>query len=71
MPDLVRSIIRPHLSELRDEDLNVMIDDCEFQKKYGMYGDPCRDKPDWLKWEEELEQEKERRKGNGQTKAKT
>lgn len=65
MPDLVRDIVRPHLKELTDKDLKVMLDDCEFQKSMNMYGDPVIDKPGWLKWKEELEQEKERRKQMG------
>ena len=61
MPDLVRSIIRPHLKELADNDIDVMIHDCEFQEQMHLYGDEKIDKPSWLKWKEELEQEAERR----------
>ena len=61
MPDLVRSIIRPHLKELSDKDLGVMIDDCDFQARMHLYGDVRIDKPEWLKWAEELRVEKERR----------
>lgn len=62
MPDLVRKIIRPHLKELSDKDLCVMINDCDFQRKTNSYGDERIDKPGWLKWEQELKTEKERRK---------
>ena len=64
MPDLVRSIIRPHLKELSDKDLGVMIEDCEFQARMKLYGDERIDKPGWLKWAEELRVEKERRAGD-------
>ena len=61
MPDLVRSIVRPHLQELSDKDLAVLIDDCDFQARMHLYGDERIDKPGWLKWAEELRAEKERR----------
>lgn len=63
MPDLVRGIIRPYLKELEDRDLKVMLDDCEFQATMKLYGDERIDKPGWLKWREELEEEIYRRKG--------
>lgn len=62
MPDWVRDIIRPHLKELSDKDLGVMIKDCDIQKRTNSYGDELIDKPGWLKWEQELKTEKERRK---------
>ena len=61
MPDLVRSIVRPHLKELSDKDLNVMIEDCDFQERMCLYGDERIDKPGWLKWKDELIAERERR----------
>ena len=61
MPDLVRSVIRPKLSEISDKDLNVLIDDCGFQARMKLYGDEKIDKPGWLKWEQELLAEKQRR----------
>ena len=61
MPDLVRGIIKPHLKELSDEDLNVMIEDCDFQERMHLYGDERIDKPGWIKWREELIAERERR----------
>ena len=64
MPDLVRGIIRPCLSELSYNCLNVMIDDCEFQEVATLYGDERIDKPGWLKWKEELIAERERRSKN-------
>lgn len=61
MPDLVRNIIRPHLKELSDKDLNVMIEDCYFQESMRLYGDERIDKPGWLKWKDELIAERKRR----------
>lgn len=61
MPDLVRGIVRPHLKELSDKDLNVMIDDCGFQERMHLYGDERIDKPGWLKWKAELIAERKRR----------
>ena len=32
MPSLVQDIIRPHLSELNDKTIGVMVQDCEYQE---------------------------------------
>lgn len=61
MPDLVRDIIRPHLKELSDKDLTVMIEDCDFQERMHLYGDERIDKSGWLKWKADLIAEMERR----------
>ena len=46
-----------------------MINDCETQARIDLYGDERIDKPGWLKWAEELQAEKERRKdGKGKKK---
>ena len=62
MPSLVRSIIYPLFDKLSDKDLAVMLQDCEFQKKYEMYGDERIDKPGWEEWEDRLKAEQQRRK---------
>lgn len=62
MPSLVQSIVGSHLEELSDKDIQVMMNDCEFQKRFDLYGDEC-DKVDWLKWEQKVTDEWERRKG--------
>lgn len=62
-PDLVRSIIIPHLHNLSDKDLGVMINDCDYQKRFRLYGDERIDKPGWLRWKELLLAEKQRREG--------
>ena len=64
MPDLVRTIVRPLLPKLTDKTIHVMAEDCEFQKEMKLYGDDNIDKPGWLKWELELQKEKERRNDN-------
>ena len=61
MPDLVRGIIRTHLTEITNEDLAVMIEDCHYQERMNLYGDERIDKPGWIKWEEELRAELYRR----------
>lgn len=61
MPSLVRGIVRQHFEEFSDNDLTVMIDDCGFQKRMNLYGDEMIDKPGWIKWEQELQKERERR----------
>lgn len=65
MPDLVRNIIRPHLKELSDKALNVMIEDCDYQDRMLLYGDERIDKPGWLRWKSELIEEKKRRTDEG------
>lgn len=61
MPSLVQGIVGTHLSELSDKDIEVMMNDCQFQRKMNLYGDAC-DKVDWLKWEQKLIAESRRRK---------
>ena len=63
MPDLVRGIIVPHLPDISDKDLNVMIEDCEYQASMHLYGDDRIDKPGWIRWKEILTAEKTRREG--------
>lgn len=62
MPSLVRDIVRPHLKELDDRDIQVMIDDCAYQARFNLYGNEIIDKPGWLEWERLLKEEQERRK---------
>ena len=63
MPDLVRGIVVPRLSELSDNDLQVLINDCDYQERFKLYGDERIDKPGWLQWKELLLAEKQRREG--------
>ena len=62
MPGLVRDFVRPLLPKLGEGTIQVMKNDCEFQKRYGSYGSEIIDKPGWVKWEEEISAELERRK---------
>lgn len=61
MPSLVQRIVGTHLSELSDKDIGVMMEDCQYQRRFNLYGDNC-DKVDWLKWEERIIAESRRRK---------
>ena len=61
MPSLVQGICRQHFNDFSDKDISVMIDDCGFQERMNLYGDERIDKPDWMKWKEDLLKEKSRR----------
>jgi hypothetical protein len=65
MPNLVQDIIAPHLHDVSDKDLTVMINDCEFQERMHLYGDARIDKPGWIRWKELLIAEKNRRASDG------
>lgn len=61
MPSLVQGIVREHLHELSDKDIQVMLNDCDFQEECNLYGSETIDKPGWLKWKEDLLNEQARR----------
>lgn len=61
MPELVQSILKPFLPQLSDKDIDIMLEDCESQRRHNLYGDPGIDKPNWMRWKEALEAEKKRR----------
>lgn len=61
MPSLVQDIVRGHLQELADGNLHVVLKDCDDMTEFD-YGDPLIDKPGWMKWKEDLENEQLRRK---------
>jgi len=65
MPSLVQAIVRGYLKEISDNDLTVMLEDCDFQERMNLYGDEKIDKPDWLKWKDTLISEKQRRAKHG------
>ena len=67
MPSLIREIIAPHVSELSDKDLAVMINDCDYQARMHLYGDEKIDKPNWIKWHTVLLVERDRRDNDGST----
>lgn len=62
MPSLVQGIVREHFDHIPDNDLGVMLSDCESQRTMDLYGDEQIDKPGWLRWEQDLKNEIERRK---------
>ncbi len=62
MPSLVQEIVKSMLSQLSDKDIDVMIQDCDYQRRFDLYGDVRVDKPGWLAWEQELLKEQKRRK---------
>ena len=64
MPDLVRRIVRGHIAEVTDKDLQVMINDCECQSAFG---NENIDKPKWIEWKDFLINEQERRTGESTT----
>ena len=61
MPDLIRAIISLHLKEMSDRNLDIMIDDCDYQERMHLYGDERIDKPGWIRWKDLLHEEKKRR----------
>lgn len=61
MPSLVRDFIRPILPKLTDSTIAVMLNDCDSQRRYNNYGNDHIDKPGWVRWEQELQSERERR----------
>ena len=65
MPSLVREIITKQINNISDNDLNIMLDDCDFQMKFDLFGDEKIDKPGWLQWRQFLEDEiSKREKGD-------
>lgn len=60
MPSLVQKIVGAHLSEMSDKDIQVMVEDCDFQKRMNLYGDEC-DKKDWLVWATKVRADQTRR----------
>ena len=65
MPSLVRRIITEQINNISDNDLNIMLDDCDFQMKFDLFGDEKIDKPGWLQWRQFLEDEiSKREKGD-------
>lgn len=63
MPSLVREIITPHLSDLTNKTIGVMVNDCDYQRRFDLYGDKNIDMVGWLEWEQLLQEEQKKRKG--------
>ena len=64
MPSVVQRIVWSQIGNISDKDLHVMIEDCDFQRRYSLYGNEKIDKPGWLEFERFLKGEMERRKSN-------
>lgn len=61
MPGKVQEIVKSLLKYLSDKDIGVMLEDCDYQERNGLYGDEAIDKPGWIEFRERLTKEKERR----------
>lgn len=61
MPGLIQDIGRKHLKEISYEHLSILKDDCVFQANMRLYGDEKIDKPGWLRWREDVIEERVRR----------
>lgn len=61
MPSLVQGIVGSKIGLVSDNDIKIMLDDCDFQEKFNLYGDEHIDKPNWLRWKEFLKKEAEKR----------
>ena len=64
MPYLIRSIIRPRISDVSDKDLQVMINDMFFYSAESEYSY----ERDWYEWKMFLLNEQAKRKNNGTNK---
>lgn len=62
MPSLIQNICKEHIQDFTDKDLQVMLNDCDEQKRISNYGDDVIDRPGWLRWHQILLEERERRR---------
>lgn len=60
MPSLVQSIVRNHFDSLSEKDLNVILEDEEFQNQMKLWGDDC-DKRDWERFYADLKEYMEKK----------
>lgn len=61
MPGLIQDIGRKYFKEISYENLKILEDDCVFQANMHLYGDEKIDKPGWLRWREDVIEERVRR----------
>lgn len=61
MPGMVQDIVLSHLKELSDKDIQVLLNDRDFQRTLDLYGDPNIDRPGWLRFWEMVKAEALRR----------
>lgn len=62
MPSLVQGIVKGKFGSLSDRALHIMLEDLNFMRECNLYGNETIDKPGWLKFEEEIKAEIERRR---------
>jgi len=62
MPSLVRGIVKGHISEISDKDLQVLINDCEYTLKWEDEIEP----KEWAEWKDMLIAEQKRRRGDAE-----
>ena len=60
MPSLVQGIVKSHIAEISNKDLQVLINDCDSQAQWGNYGSDF-DKKNWLDYRDFLTAEQKRR----------
>ncbi len=61
MVHTIIDIVTAFLQKVTDKDLRVMIEDCQYQKRNNLYGDSTIDKPRWIRFEQDLIEERNRR----------
>ena len=61
MPSLVQEIVLDNVDKISDNDLDLIIRDVEEMEEWD-YGDPVIDKPNWVRFREEMKEEREKRK---------
>ena len=64
-PDVCRKIVRKLLPNLSDDTVRILFEDCKFQANMNLWGDEKIDKPGWIRWRQEIEEEIKRRNKNG------
>lgn len=62
MPSVIQAICKEHLKDFSDKDIQVMLNDCNYQEHFNLYGDERIDKPGWVEWKKCLEVEQKTRK---------
>ena len=63
MPSLVQEIVLQNLDQISDGDLSIILRDLRDMNEFD-YGDPLIDKPEWLKFRNEIETELQNREAN-------
>ena len=63
MPSLVQEIVLQNLDQISDGDLSIILRDLRDMNEFD-YGDLLIDKPEWLKFRNEIETELQKREAN-------